>query len=105
MTAAGFRVDPDVVGAQAGRLRDLAEGVAAMRPSSTELDTDAYGAIGSLFSADATAAMRAGADALDELGSALRALSRATDEAATGYRETDLRVALELTGVDVAGLR
>lgn len=104
MTApgAGFRVDPDDLGAQAGRLRDLADGVAAMRPPLTDLDTDAYGVIGSLFAGDATAAMRAGAEALEELGSTLRELSAAVGEAAAGYRETDLRAALGLAGVDVA---
>ncbi|MEU6700218.1 type VII secretion target [Pseudonocardia sp. NPDC046786] len=104
MTApgAGFRVDPESLGAQAARLRDLAAGVTALRPSLTELDTDVYGAIGSFFAADATAAMRAGAQALDELGSALRELSAAAREAAAGYRETDLRAARELAGIDVA---
>ncbi|BBG05412.1 MULTISPECIES: type VII secretion target [Pseudonocardia] len=99
--AAGFRVDPDILGTQAGLLRQLAADVTAMRPSATDLDTDAYGAIGSFFAADATAAMRAGAEALEGLGGTLGELSAALEQAATGYREADQRAALEFTRVDV----
>ena len=58
---------------------------------------------GALPSADATAAMRAGADALADVAVTLARLASAVQATAGTYRESDLRIALELSGVDVPG--
>lgn len=99
--AGGFRVVPEVLDTQAGLLDGIAGEVAARQPSRTELDTDAYGVVGGLFAAEATAAMRAGATAMQEMAGALRALASATRTAASDYRDADRRAAVGLAGVEV----
>ncbi|WP_224387497.1 type VII secretion target [Pseudonocardia sp. ICBG1293] len=102
MTSAGFRVVPDTVSAGAGVLDDAGSAVAGMRPSAAELDSGAYGVVGAFFAADATAAMRAGVEALDALSGSLHELAAAARDAAAAYLDTELRTTATFLDVDPA---
>lgn len=102
MTSPGFRVVPDRVSARADVLDGAGSAVAGMRPSRAELDTGAYGVIGEFFAADATAAMRAGVEALDALSASLHDLAASARKAVAAYLDTELRTAATFLDVDPA---
>ncbi|MEJ8279736.1 type VII secretion target [Pseudonocardia spirodelae] len=94
-------VVPDAVTARARALEEAGAAVAGMRPAQAELDSGAYGVVGAFFSAHATAAMRAGVEALEVLAAELRELAGSARDAAAAYLETELAAAARFGEVEV----